>query len=188
MRWDSKIERRVNYQRTCIEIQNRYAGPPWHRYRTRVGRNVATNKNAHNGWRIQPKVVSLPSCMPARGSPVEVQKPPDTRCVVSKASSMRQQTIFASCVIITRFGNAKQGKINEEKESTRQRGCKPHASPMLITLRNLCWKLAGTKHRSHVQVNALLINNWEKHFPLNLKLYFGLWLGLEDGFCVVCWH
>ena len=98
------------------------AGPPWHRCRTQVGRNVATNKNAHKG-EIQPKVESPLSCMPARGSPVEVQKPPNTRCVVSKASSMRQQTIFVSCVVPTTFSNAEQGKTKEEKESTRQRGC-----------------------------------------------------------------
>ena len=67
---------------------------------------------------IQPKVESPLSCMPARGSPVKVQKPPNTRCVVSKASSMRQQTIFVSCVVTTTFSNAEQGKTKEEKEHT----------------------------------------------------------------------
>ena len=36
-----------------------------------------------------------------------------------------------------------------------------------------------------MQVTALLINNWNKQFPITLKLYFGLWLGLGDIFSVI---
>ena len=40
-------------------------------------------------------------------------------------------------------------------------------------------------YRSQEQVIAILINNWDKQFPLKLKFYFGLWLGLGDIFSVV---
>ena len=43
-----------------------------------------------------------------------------------------------------------------------------------------------TKVTGHkVQVTALLLNNWDKQFPIKVKFYFGLWLGLEDTFSVV---
>ena len=45
---------------------------------TPLGRDVAPNKNAHKGGRIQPMIQSPPSCMQARGSPDEVQKSPNT--------------------------------------------------------------------------------------------------------------
>ena len=41
------------------------------------------------------------------------------------------------------------------------------------------------KHKSQVQVTGLLIDHWDKQFPLELKLYFGVWLGLGDTFRVV---
>ena len=55
-----------------------------------------------------------------------------------------------------------------------------------------------TGHRSQLlQVIALLINNWDKQFPLKLKLYFGFWflvatvynvvkLCVSCGMCVDC--
>ena len=35
-----------------------------------------------------------------------------------------------------------------------------------------------TGHRSEVQDTALLIHNGDRQFPLKLKVYFRLWLGL----------
>ena len=40
----------------------------------------------------------------------------------------------------------------------------------------------NTGYRSQVQVTALLIDNWDKQFPLKRKLYFEMWLGLGDKF------
>ena len=46
-------------------------------------------------------------------------------------------------------------------------------------------KLAGTQYRSQVQFIAVLVNNWETQFPLQVKLYFRLLLGLGDTFSFV---
>ena len=51
---------------------------------------------------------------------------------------------------------------------------------MLIQARKMAGKNTG--YRSQVQVTALLIDNWDKQFPLKRKLYFEMWLGLGDKF------
>ena len=43
-------------------------------------------------------------------------------------------------------------------------------------------QLAGTKQKSQVQVTALLIDTWDKQFPLELTVFRGLWSALRDTF------
>ena len=45
-----------------------------------------------------------------------------------------------------------------------------------------------TGHRSQSQVLTVLITNWDKQFPLNLKLYLRLWFGLKDTVSIVFFH
>ena len=47
------------------------------------------------------------------------------------------------------------------------------------------WQVQNTGHRSQVQITAVLINNWVKQFPVKLKFYFALWLGLGDTYKVL---
>ena len=62
-----------------------------------------------------------------------------------------------------------------------------------ITKLYLSFDLAGTNHRGtdrrlQVQVTSLLISNWDKQFPLKLKRYFRLSLGLGDTLMLFIYH
>ena len=47
------------------------------------------------------------------------------------------------------------------------------------------WQVQNSSQRWQTQVNSLLIKNWDRQFPLKLKIYSGLWSGLGDIFSVV---